>query len=84
MSAILGIVIMAVRLYSLILLIRVILSWVPNVDRNHPAIRLLYDVTEPVLRPIREILPPTPGLDLSPLVLLLALNLVIWLLPTVF
>ena len=72
-----SILFMLLRLYSLILLIRVILSWVPNIDRTNPLVKLLYDVTEPVLRPIREMLPATPGLDLSPLVLLIGINILV-------
>jgi len=41
-------------------------------------VRFLYRVTEPVLRPIRHRLPVTMNLDLSPLVVLLALKIVEW------
>jgi YggT family protein len=58
----------------LILLGRVLLSWVdPRFER--PISRFVYDLTEPVLAPVRRMLPRTGMLDLSPLVLLLGLAL---------
>jgi YggT family protein len=61
-------------IFELILLARVILSWFPNVDRSNPLIQFLYDVTEPVLRPIREMMPPTGMMDLSPLIVFLIIQ----------
>ena len=59
-------------LYSYILIIRVILSWV-NHNPYNPIVRVLYMLTEPILGPIRRALPPMGGLDLSPLVVLVAI-----------
>ena len=68
------------RIYSLIVLARVLLSWFPNVDHSHPAVRFLYDVTEPVLQPIRDFMrqqfPDMGPFDFSPLVLLLGITVV--------
>jgi YggT family protein len=59
-----------------IIIARAVLSWV-NPDPYNPIVRFLYRVTEPVLRPIRNRLPTFQmGLDLSPLVVLLAIYLV--------
>jgi YggT family protein len=58
--------------YMWIIIARSILSWV-NPDPSNPIVRVLYRITEPVLRPIRRKLPPTIGLDLSPLVVLLVI-----------
>jgi YggT family protein len=61
--------------YMWIIIARAVLSWV-NPDPSNPIVRLLYRVTEPVLRPIRNRLPTFQmGLDLSPLVVLLAIYL---------
>ena len=58
----------------LVLLGRVLASWLdPRLER--PVSRRLYSLTEPVLAPIRGLLPRTGMLDLSPLVLLLGLGL---------
>ena len=63
-----------IDLYSLVVLIAVILSWVP-LDRRNPLFTVTRALTEPILAPIRNVLPPMAGLDLSPMVLLIALQL---------
>jgi YggT family protein len=47
--------------------VRVVFSWISPYPRN-PIHRLAYDITEPVLQPVRRLLPPTMGLDLSPMI----------------
>ena len=64
-----------IDLYSLVVLVAVILSWVP-LDRRNPLVTITHTLTEPVLAPIRNVLPPMGGLDLSPMILLFALQLV--------
>ncbi len=49
-----------------VILIRVLISWV-NPDPLNPIVQFLYQVTEPILEPIRRVLPVLP-IDLSPLV----------------
>jgi YggT family protein len=63
-----------IDLYSLVVFVAVILSWVP-VDRRNPLVTVTQALTEPVLAPIRKVLPPMGGLDLSPMVLLIALQI---------
>jgi YggT family protein len=59
--------------YMWIIIARAVLTWV-NPDPYNPIVRFLYRVTEPVLRPIRRRLPTSQmGLDLSPMVVLLAI-----------
>ena len=55
------------EVYSFILLARVLLSWFP-MDPDNPIVRVLHQLTEPLLAPIRRILPPAGMLDLSPIV----------------
>ncbi|MFQ6370159.1 YggT family protein [Shewanella sp. YIC-542] len=55
-----------------ILIIRAILSWVSQ--GSNPFEYVLIQLTEPVLSPLRRIIPPMGGLDLSVLVLMIALN----------
>lgn len=62
-----------IDLYSLIVVVAVIMSWV-RLDRRNPLVSMLDGLTEPLLGPIRRMLPPMGGLDLSPMVLLLALQ----------
>jgi len=67
--------------YQFLILIRVLLSWV-NVNPygpavHHPLIDLLYRLTDPVLEPLRRIIPPIGGmLDISPIVAMILLEVV--------
>lgn len=58
--------------YMWIVIIRAVLSWV-SPDPYNPIVRFIDNITEPVLRPIRRKLPALGGLDLSPMVVLLAI-----------
>jgi YggT family protein len=63
----------ALNLYVWIIIIRALLSWV-NPDPYNPIVRFLYRVTEPVLSPVRRWIPfRNFGIDLSPVVVLLAI-----------
>ena len=64
---------LALQVYIWILVARAIISWV-SPDPFNPIVRFLHRVTEPVLRPVRNLLPLQGlGLDLSPLIVLLAI-----------
>lgn len=66
-------IIRLVDLYSLVVLVAVVLSWI-RLDRRHPLVSVVDSLTEPVLGPIRRALPPMGGLDFSPMLLLLVLQ----------
>ena len=58
---------------SLLVLVRVLISWFP-IDPANPIIRLLYQVTEPILAPFRRVIPRIGMFDLSPLAALLVIQ----------
>ena len=62
-----GIVRLIFELYSFILLARVLIGWF-QVDPYNPLVRALYQLTEPLLAPIRRLLPPAGMFDFSPIV----------------
>ncbi len=64
----------AVKLFFFAILLMVIVSWVSPGTYN-PAIELVHAVTEPLMRPARQLLPPLGGFDLSPILVLLLLHL---------
>lgn len=57
------------------ILIRVLISWIPNLDPYNPIVRLLRQITDPVLEPARRIIPPLGGIDISPIVVIIVLQL---------
>ena len=59
-------------IYIYIIIGRAIISWV-NADPYNPIVRFLYNATEPVLYRVRRVLPAMGGIDLSPLVVILAI-----------
>jgi YggT family protein len=63
------------QVLSLAILVRVLLSWFP-VDPSNPIIRILYEITEPVLLPFRRVIPRIGMLDLSPLAALLVIQFI--------
>ena len=79
-AAVLKIVVLTVNLYTFTLFVQAILSWLgPGV--NNPASNVLWSLNEPLLRPVRRIIPPISGLDLAPLVMMLLLQVVARLIP---
>jgi YggT family protein len=61
-----------INIYLWGLVIQAVLSWF-NPDPYHPAARLLAQLTAPLLRPARRLLPPISGVDLSPMLAIVAL-----------
>ena len=68
------ILLFAIDLYSLIVLVAVVLSWL-RLSPDNPVVRVVTMLTEPVLEPIRKLLPDLGGLDFSAMILLLGLQL---------
>jgi YggT family protein len=65
-----------INFYTLLLIVYAVISWIPDLRRGRWAYYLA-SVIEPVLMPIRRIIPPLGGLDLAFLVLLLVLQLLV-------
>jgi len=80
MSTLIMLVSLTIQIYSFLILIRVLLSWVnPNPYRptlDHPIIRTLNQITDPFLEPFRRLIPPIGGaIDISPVVALIVLEI---------
>jgi YggT family protein len=62
-------------IFEILIFARSLLSWFPSIDRSNPTvdavIRFIYAVTEPVLKPIRDLLPRNSGVDFSPMIVLI-------------
>ncbi len=75
-----GIVILiyyALQIYMLMILARALLSWLPNMDPSNPIVRFLFQATEPVLKPIRDLMPAGMMIDLSPLIVIVIIQVVV-------
>jgi YggT family protein len=66
MQAICFFVIILARVLNIAILARVLLSWIP-LDRENQFVVLIHEITEPILGPIRRAVPSFGGLDLSPM-----------------
>jgi YggT family protein len=67
MTTFVGLIAFLIQIFLFIILIRVVFSFVSPFPTN-PVSRFAWQVTEPVLAPIRRMLPPMSGIDLSPMV----------------
>lgn len=73
LSALAQLLQMLFQIYTLILIARVLITWV-NPDPFNPVVQFLARVTDPVLEPLRRVIPSIGPFDLSPLVALLLLQ----------
>jgi YggT family protein len=78
--ALLRLVKMMLQIYFFVILIYVVLSWISPGTYN-PAAALLTAIAEPVLAPLRRLIPPIGGLDLSPVFALIGIQALTMLLP---
>jgi len=72
--ALTGLISLLLSIYFVTILVQVILSWV-NPGSYNPVIGLLYSLNEPILGRARRLLPPIGGFDLSPILVLIAMQL---------
>ncbi|HET8801039.1 MAG TPA: YggT family protein [Marinobacter sp.] len=73
--SVLNVLDLIVKIYFWSVIAIVVVSWIaPN--SGHPAIQLIAQITEPVMRPVRNLMPSMGGLDLSPIVVFLILNVI--------
>ncbi len=83
MRALLNVIMLALQLYVWLLIASAVMSWLVAfgvVNMRNEVVRtiwnFLYQITEPVLRPIRRILPSLGGIDISPIILVLLIYLI--------
>jgi len=60
--------------YSILILARVVISWVHS-NPSNPVVAIIYRVTEPVLGPVRNLLPAMGGMDFSPILALVGVQI---------
>jgi len=65
------------NLFNMIIFIRFMLTWFPNINWWNQPFKFLRDFCDPIFEPFRRIIPPIGGLDLSPMVLFAFLTFVL-------
>lgn len=65
-----------IQLYIIVLLIRILITWIPNLDPYNPLVQILTQVTDPVLEPARRLIPPIGMIDISPIVVFFVLQII--------
>ena len=64
---------LAFEALNILLIILIILSWLPH-NRYHPLINIIYEITEPILKPFRNMIDPIQGVDISPIIVFILLS----------
>lgn len=72
-SAIVKLVLLSLNLFLFAIFVRIILSWLSPGQYN-PATAIITTLTEPILRPVRRIIPPMGGFDISPIFVIIGLG----------
>jgi YggT family protein len=75
MASLVTLIRIIIELLNLAILARVLISWL-NLSPYHPVVQVLNRVTEPILAPIRRIVPPAGMMDLSPIVAIILLEVI--------
>ncbi len=74
-----GILYFIIQIYYFALIASIIMSFVMMFSGNmnpHPILRLIWQLTEPVMAPVRRIIPPMGGLDFSPIFIFIAIGII--------
>ena len=75
LSQLLAVLSATLGIYSFVLIVRVLLTWFPNVDMGNPVLSTVSSITDPYLNAFRGLIPPLGGLDLSAILAFVALSL---------
>jgi len=73
MSAIFSLLASLVKFYYVLVLIRILLTWIPSISPSNSLVQVLHQVTDPVLEQARRIIPPLGMIDISAMVVLIVL-----------
>ena len=80
MTLLVNFIVVLARVLDFAILIRILLSWMPMNTDNSVLITIrefVFAITEPILRPIRRVVPPVSGLDLSPMLAIILVQVVV-------
>ena len=72
---VIGVLGLLINLYFFMLIAMIVVSWIAPGSR-HPAIELIWQVSEPVMAPFRALLPNMGGIDFSPILVFISINVI--------
>ncbi|MGF1481108.1 MAG: YggT family protein [Cyanophyceae cyanobacterium] len=72
-----------INIYLLLIFVRILLSWFQTAEWAYKAMALVSPITDPYLNIFRSFIPPLGGLDLSPILAIIVLNVVASLLTSI-
>lgn len=75
-SLLIGTITTFIGIYTVLLVIRILLTWFPNVNWFDPPFSILSQITDPYLNLFRSIIPPLGGIDFSPILAMMVLQLI--------
>ena len=65
-----------INIYTFLLIVRILLSWFPNINWFDPPFSIVSQLTDPYLNVFRSVIPPLGGLDFSPILAILLLQVI--------
>ena len=75
-NSIIEVLYQTLSIYSILLLVRVLLTWFPSIDWSNGILSALCSITDPYLNIFRGVIPPIGGFDISSILAFLLLNIV--------
>jgi len=81
MAGVINLLVLLLYLYTWVIILRAVVSWT-RPDSGNPLIQTLFKITEPILKPLRAVVPPAKlaGIDLSPILAIVLIQIVRYLL----
>jgi YggT family protein len=75
LALIVAVLVKTLQIYTLVLIVRVLLSWFPNLDWGNPILSAICSISDPFLNVFRGLIPPIGGIDLSAIIAFFSLQL---------
>lgn len=72
-------IVILARILDIAILVRILMSWMPTSTSGGMLTtihEIIHSITEPILRPIRQLVPPVGGLDLSPMIAIILIQVI--------
>ena len=69
-------VVVLAQVLTIAIFVRAIISWFPGVSNENPLVATVYHITEPILGPLRNVVPRIGLMDITPLVAIIALQII--------